>query len=252
MMASVRTEQVTAPDGGQFDAWAFLPEGGEGGSVPGILLLQEVYGVGDFMRAKATALTELGYAVLCPDVFWRVERHVSLAHDDAGLAAAFDYMGRFAQIPPEVTTGDLAAALGALRGLPEVGGERAGGRGPAGKVAVLGYCLGGRLAYEVAAAADPDACVAYYGSGIATELDLVTRITCPTLYHFGGADQYIAREDVDRVAAAVAERPGVELVVQEEAGHAFENSFAPAFSNPDAAAKSWPVTVAFLAKTLGR
>lgn len=251
MTVSERTEQVEAPDGGRFDAWAFLPGAAQQGSVPGILLLQEVYGVSEFVRAKATTLAQMGYAVLCPDVFWRVERHVSLAHDDAALEVALGYMGRFAQIRAEVTAGDLVAALGRLRALPEVGGAPAGGRGPARKVAVLGYCLGGRLAYEVAASGAPDACVSYYGSGIAAELDLAERITCPVLFHFGGSDPYIPREEIERVGAAFAGRPDVELVVEETAGHAFENAFAPAFTNPAAAARSWPVTVGFLARELG-
>lgn len=251
MTVATRIERVTAPDGGQFDAHAFVPkEARERGAVPGILLLQEIYGVDQSLRSKATLLAGLGYAVLCPDVFWRVERNVSLAHDEAALEVAFGYMSRFAEIPPEVTTGDLVAALGSLRALPEVGGAAAGGAGPARRVAAMGYCLGGRLAYEVAAAADPDACVSYYGSGIASELGLAERISCPVLFQFGGSDPYIPREDIDRIAAVFTPRPGVELVVHEQAGHAFENSFAPMFSDPEAAAASWPVTLAFLERNL--
>jgi carboxymethylenebutenolidase len=236
MTVTTRVEQVAAPDGGSFDAHAFLPAGGG----PGILLLQEIYGVGEFLASKATELAGLGYTVLCPDVFWRVEPNVSLAHDDAGLERAFELFGRFGKIPSDVTIGDLLAGLASLRRIPEV----------TGKVAVMGYCLGGRLAYEVAAAGDPDACVSYYGSGIAAELDLAPSVTCPVLFHFGGADPYIGRDDIDRVAAAFASRGDVEVVVQENAGHAFENSFAAAFSDPDAAAASWPVTLAFLDRTL--
>lgn len=236
MSVATRNERVAAPTGEWFDAHAFVSK--EGG--PGILLLQEIYGVGEFLQAKATLLAGLGYSVLVPDVFWRVERNVSLAHDEAALEVAFGYMARFSEIPKDVTTGDLVAALRHLRTLPEV----------TGKVAVLGYCLGGRLAYEVAAASDPDACVSYYGSGIASELDLADRITCPVLFHFGGADPYIPRDEIDAVTAVFAGRPGTEVVVQEQAGHAFENSFAPMFSNPEAAAASWPVTLDFLERTL--
>ena len=55
----------------------------------------------------------------------------------------------------------------------------------------MGYCLGGRLAYELASAGEPDACVSYYGSGIASLLDLADDITCPILFHFGGNDPFI-------------------------------------------------------------
>jgi carboxymethylenebutenolidase len=251
MTVVTRTERITAPDGGQFDAHAFVPrEARERGSVPGVLLLQEIYGVDQFLKSRATQLAGLGYAVLCPDVFWRVGRNVSLAHDEAALEEAFGYMARFADIPAEVTVGDLVAGLERLRALPEVGGGGAGGSGEARRVAVMGYCLGGRLAYEVAVAGEPDACVSYYGSGIASELELAERISCPVLFQFGGADPYIAREDIDRIAAVFTSRPGAEFVVHEQAGHAFENSFAPMFSNPEAASASWPLTLDFLERTL--
>jgi carboxymethylenebutenolidase len=231
-----RTQQVAVPDGGRIDLYLF--SGDEPG--PGILLLQEIYGVGEFLESKARTLAGLGYSVGCPDVFWRVEPNVSLAHDEAGLAEAFGYMTRFAEVPSERTTDDLLRALDALRAAPEVSGP----------TAVMGYCLGGRLAYEVAAAGDPDACVAYYGSGIAAELDLAGQVRCPTLVHFGGDDPYIPTEDVLAVARAFSGRPGATVVVHGGAGHAFENSFAPMFSNPAAAAASWPVTTDFLARSL--
>jgi carboxymethylenebutenolidase len=236
MTVTTRNERVVAPTGGWFDARAFVPDGGG----PGILLLQEIYGVGEFLEEKANLLAGLGYVVLVPDVFWRVERNVSLAHDEEALQVAFGYMGRFSEVPKEVTTADLVAALAHLRMLPEV----------TGRVATVGYCLGGRLAYEVAAASEPDACVSYYGSGIAGELDLADRIACPVLFHFGGSDPYISREEIDAVSVAFASRRGTEVVVQEQAGHAFENSFAPMFSDPAAAAASWPVTLDFLDRTL--
>jgi carboxymethylenebutenolidase len=236
MNVTARTERVTAADGLTFDARTFGP----GRPGPGVLLLQEIYGVGDFLCHTATRLAELGYVVMCPDVFWRVEPNVSLAHDDEGLARGFEYMGRFAEIPAEVTRADLVAALEHLQALGDVDG----------KVASMGYCLGGRLAFEVAADGSPDACVSYYGSGIANELELASEITCPILFHFGGSDPYISRNDIEKIAAAFSDRADVEVVVQDQAGHAFENAYAPQFSNPQAAAASWPVTVKFLERTL--
>ena len=251
MSVAARNERVLAPTGERFDARAFVPVGGG----PGVLLLQEIFGFDEFLESRARLLASLGYSVLVPDVFWRVERNVSLGHDEAALQVAFGYMGRFAEVPKDVTTADLVAALAHLRTLPET----------IGKVAVVGYCLGGRLAYEVAAASGPDAsgpdasgpdasgpdaCVSYYGSGIAAELDLAERIACPVLFHFGGSDPYLSREEIDAITAAFAGRPRTDVVVQEHAGHAFENSFAPMFSDPEAAAASWPVTLAFLDRTL--
>lgn len=237
MAHSTRLESIVADDGGRFSAWCALPKS----RGPGVMLLQEIFGVGEFIKAKAAALAELGYVVLCPDVFWRVEPGFAVTHDEAGLAEAFGVSSRFAELDSAVTRGDLLVALSHLRRLPEVDG-RAG---------VMGYCLGGRLAYEVAVAGDPDVCISYYGSGIASQLDNATEITCPIILHFGGADPYIPRDQIDRIEAAFSSREGVEFVLQPQAGHAFENSFAPAFSTPDAASHSWPHTVEFLDRYLG-
>jgi carboxymethylenebutenolidase len=237
-VTTTRTETITAADGGTFAAHVAVPDSGEG---PGILLLQEIFGVNDFLKAKAGDLAALGYVVLCPDVFWRVEPGISLSHDEEALGQAFGYMERFMAEGIEQAPSDLGAALAHLRALPEVG-ER--------KVAAMGYCLGGRLAYEIGVGADPDAIVSYYGSGIATRLDDPGAIDCPTIFHFGGSDPFIPNEEVDAIRAAFKGRDDVELHVQQEAGHAFENHLAGQFSNPAAAAASWPLTVAFLERTL--
>src|SRR6476659_4668966 len=94
-MPATRTETITAPDGGQFEGHLTIPEGGRG---PGILLLQEIFGVGDFLKSKASDLADLGYVVLCPDVFWRVQPGVALPHDEAALQTAFGYMTKYLEV----------------------------------------------------------------------------------------------------------------------------------------------------------
>jgi carboxymethylenebutenolidase len=216
-----------------FEAHLALPASGSG---PGIVLVQEIFGVNAYVRDAARRLAELGYVVLAPDIFWRTDPGLELGPDD--LKRAF---GAIQKVDHELAVGDAIATLAALRALPEVGGAPAG---------VLGFCFGGTLAWHVAAQADPDAAVCYYGSGIPDALDLAPRIDCPVLLHFGGADPYIAREQVDAVAALAATRDSFECHVQEGAGHAFDNSFSPQFSNPPAAAAAWELTAAFLARTL--
>jgi carboxymethylenebutenolidase len=238
-MTTTRTEQITAPDGQTFDGHLTLPDSGSG---PGILLLQEIFGVGEFLLAKANDLAELGYVVLCPDVFWRVQRNVALDHDEASLQEAFGLMTRWStEVTDEQKGGDLAAALEHLRALPAVGGR---------KVAAMGYCLGGHLAFALGCHAQPDAVVSYYGSGIADRLSEAATLTCPTIFHFGGSDPYIPNEQVDAIRAELGDRPNVAFHVQEQAGHAFENFLAPQFHDADAAAASWPLTVAFLEQHL--
>jgi carboxymethylenebutenolidase len=239
-MTTTRIEPCNAPDGDCFDTTIVLPESGTG---PGIMLFQEIFGVNEFLLGKANDLAALGYVAVCPDVFWRIERSVNLPHDEASLQEAFGLMGRYAsEIDDDTKVGDLVAALQHVRALPEV----------TGKVATMGYCLGGLLSYLVAAAGDPDACVSYYGSSIAQQLDLAQNITCPIIFHFGANDAYIPSAEVEQVRATFAGRPNAEVHVHEGAGHAFENLLAPQFANPDAASRSWPLTVDFLERNLQR
>ncbi len=225
-------------DGGSFAAHLALPGRRRG---PGILLLQEIFGVNDFVAEKAAQLAGLGYVVLAPDVFWRVRPDLSLPHDEAGLQEAFGVAGRYGEeVPQDVKVDDLLRALTHLRELDEVSG---GG-------AAMGYCLGGSLAYFVAAAGDPDAAVCYYGSMIPSALGLADEVTCPILFHFGGADPYIPADQVEEVRRTFAGRQNAELVVQPEAGHAFENLLAPQFADPPAAERSWRATTEWLGRYL--
>jgi carboxymethylenebutenolidase len=233
---TTRSERIATTDGA-FDAHVAIPESGRG---PGMLLIHEIFGVNDYVRDAARRLTELGYVVLAPDLYWRTQPGLELSHEGADLQRAFAAMG---QLDVKAAARDAIVALTALRELPEV--ASAGGR-----AGVLGFCLGGTLAYQVAVHGDPDAVVCYYGSGIPGALDDAASISCPTLMHWGGADPYIAREQVDAVAATAAGMEHVECHVHEGAGHAFDNGFAPQFHVPAAAAAAWELTSAFLARTL--
>ena len=230
-----RSEQVPAPDGtGTFAAHVAVPDAGSG---PGIVVLHEIFGVNDYVTGACRRLAGLGYVALAPDLFWRTAPGLALGHDEDGLAQAMENVTSF---DAEAAVGDAAAALDHLRSLPEV-------RGGAG---VLGFCLGGTLAYLVAAASEPDAAVSYYGSGVPDALDQAVHIECPTLVHFGGDDPYIPRDQIDAARAALADRPGVTFVIHEGAGHAFDNSFAPGFHQPEAADAAWRQTADFLAEVL--
>ena len=215
-----------------FEAHVALPAAGSG---PGLVLLQEIFGVNDYVEDAARRLAELGYVVLAPDLYWRTQPGLRLFSDDMQRA-----MGAASRLDHSLAVHDAIAALAALRALPETTGA----------AGVLGFCLGGTLAWQVAANGDPAVAVCYYGSGIPAALDDAATIPCPVLLHFGGADPYIPREQIDAVAAFAAEHDGFECHIAEGAGHAFDNSFAPQFSNPPAAAAAWEVTSAFLARTL--
>jgi carboxymethylenebutenolidase len=231
-----RTETLAMPDGGSMDAFVVLPSSGSG---PGVLVLMEIFGVGPYIRRACERLAELGYVAMAPDLYRRIEPGLEIEHDEAGVARALETVQR---LDGEGAVKDAAVALDALRGLPEV---------PDGApTAAVGFCLGGRLAFGLGAAADPDAIVCYYGSGIADSLDAAGVISCPALFHFGGEDPYIPRSDADRVAEVVASRPDWEIAIQEDGGHAFDNHEAPMFHRPAAAARAWELTRDFLARRL--
>jgi carboxymethylenebutenolidase len=226
--------QIGMPDGGEMGAYVSLPESGAG---PGMLVLMEIFGVGVYIREAADRLAALGYVALAPDLYRRTRAGAEFAHDDDGLASAFAAVGEL-DMPGAIE--DSIVALEYLRGLPETGGA----------AGVLGFCLGGTLAYGVAESADPAAAVAYYGSGIADMLDSGAQIACPVLFQFGGDDPYIPREQAELVAAAADARPGWECHIHDDGGHAFDNWDAPRFSRPEPAKRAWAQTTDFLARTL--
>jgi carboxymethylenebutenolidase len=230
---SSRVESVPTPEG-SFGLQVWLPDAGTG---PGLLLIQEIYGVSDYIQAVAEDLAGLGYVVAAPDLFWRLKPGHVAEHDEVGLSESLELASRF-----DFARGvaDAAAALHALAALPEV----ADGLG------VIGFCLGGSIAYFLAAQAELDAAVSYYGSAVHDNLELLGRIDVPLQFQYGGSDPYIPREQVAKVEAAAADRPNVEINVEEEAGHAFHNRKAPMFHVPEPAARAWQRTEQFLQRHL--
>lgn len=210
------------------------PPSGRG---PGLVLVQEIFGLDDYLRSVAADLAAAGYVVAVPELFWRTAPGWSSTHDEAGVAASMAVAGSF---DPALGLSDVLATVAHLRSLPSVTGG----------VGVLGFCLGGSLAFAAAAEGDPDVAVSFYGSTVAASIAELSRVTCPIQFHFGGQDPYIPRSDVAVVEAAVATHPGAEIHVQEEAGHAFHNNVAPMFHHPEAAARAWDLTTEFLRRTL--
>src|ERR1700745_1974659 len=170
---------ITAKDGGSFKGYLAIPASGSG---PGILLLQEIFGVNASMRAVADYYAEEGYVVLAPDLFWRMEAGVELGYTEADFGKAMGYYQRF---DANQSIKDSAAALKALRGRSEC----------TGKVGALGFCLGGKLAYLVAARTDVDCAVSYYGVGIEADLAEAEKVKGPMVFLFPDADHaFAARE----------------------------------------------------------
>ena len=223
------------PDGGTMAAHLCLPEAGSG---PGLVVVMEIFGVGSYIRRACERLAELGYVAMAPDLYRRVTPGLELGHDEAGLQQA---MAAVAQLDVPGAIADSGVALDHLRALPETAGRPVG---------VLGFCLGGTIAYHLAAVAEPATAVCYYGSGIAEALGAAEQIECPVLFHFGAQDNYIPLADAERVAELAARREGWECAIQPDGGHAFDNHDSEMFWRPQAAARAWELTRTFLARTL--
>lgn len=219
---------VDGPDG-RFGAYLALPPSGRG---PGLLLLQEIFGVNDHIRAVAEQYALDGFVVLAPDLFWRQGPRIELGYEGADRQRANALKS---SLEPEQTWRDLAASLAALRARPECGG----------RIGALGYCLGGRLAFNAAASLGVDAAVAYYGGGIQDQLALAEQILCPIQFHYGELDAHIPPEAVEAVRQAMADKDA-EVHVYPAAGHGF-NCWARASHHPASAALAHGRSLAFLA-----
>jgi carboxymethylenebutenolidase len=231
-MAETRTETVRARDGHEFPAHVALPNSRRG---PGFVVIQEIFGVNDYIKDACARLARLGYVALAPDLYSRIESGVAIdEREPNSLQEAFGYMQK---LDFDNAANDAIDALQHLRRLPEVMGERAG---------ILGFCLGGGIAYFVAARSDPDVCVSYYGSAVPAGLGEVGSVKCPILFHFGTADDYISAEQREAVKNAFEGRSDAEFHLHEGANHAFDNWRSPVFHHERAAKDAWQQTVDFL------
>jgi carboxymethylenebutenolidase len=197
---------IKAFDGSEFDAYLALPASGRG---PGIVLLQEIFGVNQDMRSIADWYAERGFVVACPDLFWRQERGVQLTDKtDEEWQRAFElYRG----LDVDKAIDDAGATMAFLRQHPA----------STGKVGATGYCLGGKLAYLLAVRHHPDCSVGYYGVGIENALDEIANLRNPLMLHIAQKDQYCPPEAQAAIHAALDNHPLVTLHDYPDQDHAF-------------------------------
>lgn len=221
--------EVDSADGGRFSAYLATPPTGSG---PGIVLIQEFFGVNEHIREVAAQYALDGYTVVAPDVFWRRERRFEAGYSESDSKRAAQHMNA---VDFALAVEDLGVAGRALR-------ARAECKGP---ISALGYCMGGLLAYLLAANGAVDAAVCYYGGGIADRLNLANKVRCPILFHFGGRDSYIAPSAVQAVQKAFRDRPRASVQVYPNVEHGF-NCWARSSYNQQAAALARGRTLEFL------
>jgi len=198
--------QLSAKDGGRFMAYHAAPKSGSG---PGLVLIQEIFGVNKVMRDLADHFGAKGYHTVCPDLFWRQQPGVQLTDKSEGeWNQAFGYLKGFDEAKG---IEDLTATLEHLRKIP----------GASGKVGSVGYCLGGRLAYLMAARSASDANVGYYPIGIDNNLDEATSIKKPLLLHIAEEDQFCPKDAQQKIIEALSKLAPVTLHRYPGVNHAF-------------------------------
>ena len=214
---------LTAADGHNRPAW---PSGQEG---PGLVVIQEIFGLNNHIRHTADRFAAEGFSVMAPALFHRVAPGVELGYTEADVKRGREIR---AKVALEDALRDIAAAVDALtsEGL---------------RVGVVGYCWGGSLAWAAATRLEGiRAAVSYYGGEVAKMADEKPR--CPVMLHFGEQDHAIPMSDVATVRQKHPELP----VYTYPAGHGFSCDERGSF-HPESHAIALSRTLPFLRKHLG-
>ena len=220
------TVKLKSTDGHELDAYVARPKGEP---IAGLVVIQEIFGVNHHIRSVADGYAKDGFLAIAPALFDRVERGVELSYEgpDAQRGSAL-----LQKLDINKSLEDVDAALQYVR---RQTGKKSG---------VIGYCLGGLLAWLSATRLHPDAAVGYYAGRIGNFAEETP--TAPVQLHFGKLDTHIPAEQVDKVQAA---HPEVEINWYENAGHGFNCDMRASY-NPEASALARTRALGFLKKHL--
>ena len=198
---------IEGPDG-SFGSYLAIPESGTG---PGLLVIQEIFGVNQVMRDLCDNFAEQGYIAACPDLFWRIEPDIQLTDKtEEDWGKAFEYMNKF--LPDfEKGVADLQATMSFLRSY----------QGSTGKVGCVGFCLGGSLAYTMACSSDSDASIGYYPVQIDDHLPYAEYIKKPAMFHIAEKDDFCPPESQTAIAQAFEKNGKITLHSYPGVDHAF-------------------------------
>ncbi|HEX9789272.1 MAG TPA: dienelactone hydrolase family protein [Kiloniellales bacterium] len=196
---------ISGPDG-KFSGYLALPKKTP---APGIVVAQEIFGVNQVMRDVCDWLAEAGYLACCPDIFWRIEPGIQITDKTkAEWDRAFEL---FMAFDADKGIDDLRATLAHVRGH----------KACTGTVGAIGFCLGGKLAYLMAARTDADCSVGYYGVGLDELLGEAKSVNKPLLLHIAGKDQFVPKPAQEKIIAALSGRAGITLHSYPAQDHAF-------------------------------
>lgn len=197
--------QLHTADGQKFDAYFAKASSAD---APGLVLIQEIFGINQSMRTAANQWSALGFNVLVPDLFWRQEPGVVLEpRIEAEFAKGVELMQALDQT---VALQDLDLARDWLS--KNSGHDRVG---------AMGYCLGGRLVVKMADASPIKCAVSYYGVGLEDVLPALSDKAVPTLLHIAELDSYVPADKRKLILDNAASRREWEAYVYPGCDHAF-------------------------------
>ncbi|MFZ0335432.1 MAG: dienelactone hydrolase family protein [Candidatus Acidiferrales bacterium] len=200
---------------------------------PAVVVLHEVFGVNADIRKTCDELVEQGFLGVAPDLFWRQEPGVDLSvtsepdwQHGLRLYQAYDR---------DAGARDVKDTTNVVAKLPEC----------TGKVAVLGYCLGGLMTFLTTVRYGADAAVVYHGGDTEKYLGEVDGLNAPMLMHLGEEDEFISKPAQAAIKTALAKKPNATVYSYPGQSHAFSRH-GGAHYNAEAAALAHERTKEFL------
>lgn len=188
--------KITAEDRHEFDAYLAESESPRAA----LIVIQEIFGVNSHIRSVADGYAAQGYLTIAPALFDRAEPEIELGYTPEDTKRG---MGMATQIGMDKMLKDVAASMQYARQQWSL------------KVGVVGFCLGGSLAWLAATRLGADAAVGYYGGRIAPNANETP--SCPVMLHFGAKDAHIGPDQIETIRKA---QPEVSLFLY-DAGHGF-------------------------------
>ena len=206
------TLEITTRDGRKMGAELFARPGMV---APGIVYVPPIFGIEDETRQIAWDYADEGFPVLALDVFFRIHPG-PLGREGEEREKAH---ARYKAFDAEQGVKDIADAVATLKRMPQCSG----------KVAVFGYCFGGRYAYRAVSDGIADAGVSFHGTKIGLDLAQAAGVKAPLQIHVGDADPQIPMQEVEQVKAALAGKANVAIAVYPGAVHGFTGKGRPSY-----------------------
>jgi carboxymethylenebutenolidase len=204
---------------------------------PVLVVIQEIFGITDWLKSFADNLAQHGFTVIVPDLFFRLEPGLKLDdNNEKDLEKAFKCYGEFDQ---QQGIKDLKDVVKFARSF----------EGANGKVGCVGFCLGGLMAFQMACHSDVDSTVAYYGGGIDSKLADADSIKKPILMHFADNDKFIPESAIEKISEKMSKVSHATIYRYAKQDHAFARIGGHAY-NKEAAELANKRTVEFFEKTL--